>query len=254
MCYGDDALPPAPPVSGALGDHGEVYLLSADGTEFTAYYAYPGVGRARSAVVVMPDVRGLHRFYQDLAERFATVGLFAVAIDYYGRTTELGSPRSESFPFRQHADQLEPEQVSQDVHAATAWLRADRDHDVESVFTVGFCAGGALSWRESAGDHGLAGCVGFYGKPAKAVDRIGSMRAPLLLLAAGRDEGIPVDEVEQFAKQVQESGVDAELHVYPDAPHSFFDRASDDYRNECDDAWRRVIGFIDRHSQVSLRG
>jgi carboxymethylenebutenolidase len=253
MCYGDDAVPPDPPVSGALGDHGELNLLSADGNEFMAYYAYPGVGRARSAVVVMPDVRGLHRFYQDLAERFATVGLLSIAIDYFGRTTEIGSPRGESFPYRQHVDQLEPEQVAQDVHAAVTWLRQDRDHEVESVFTVGFCYGGSLSWRQSAADHGLAGCIGFYGRPSRVVGQIGSLRAPLLLLAAGRDEGIPVDEVEQFAKQVQATGVDAELHVYPDAPHSFFDRASGEYREECDDAWRRVADFIDRHSPEPLR-
>jgi carboxymethylenebutenolidase len=246
MCYGDDALPPAPPVTGAVGDHGELFLLSADGTEFAAYYAYPQT-RTRSAVVVLPDVRGLHRFYRDLAERFAAVGLVAIAIDYYGRTTELGSQRGDSFPFREHADRLEPAQVTQDVHAAVEWLRGDRDHDVEAVFTVGFCAGGGLSWRQSAADHGLAGCIGFYGRPARVADQIGSMRVPLLLLAAGQDD-IPVEEVERFAEQARANGVDAELHVYPDAPHSFFDRTSGNYQEECDDAWRRVLAFIDRHS------
>ncbi|HEY9375603.1 MAG TPA: dienelactone hydrolase family protein [Jiangellaceae bacterium] len=237
-----------------MGDHGELFLLSADGTEFTTYYAYPAVGRAHSAVVVMPDIRGLHRFYQDLADRFAALGLLTVAIDYFGRTTEIGSPRGEGFPFRQHADQMTPEQVTQDVGAAVAWLREDRDHQVESVFTVGFCVGGALSWRQSAADHGLAGCIGFYGRPSRVTDRIGSMRAPLLLLAAGKDEGIPVEEVEQFAEQVRTTGVDAELHVYPEAPHSFFDRNAEQYQQECDDAWRRVIDFIERHSTEPLRG
>jgi carboxymethylenebutenolidase len=246
MCYGDDALPPEPPVTGAVGDHGELFLLSADGTEFSTHYAYPQA-RARSAVVVMPDVRGLHRFYQELAERFAAAGLLAMAIDYYGRTTELGSPRGEGFPFRQQADRLEPEHVALDVRAAVSWLRADRDHDVESVFTVGFCAGGALSWRQSAADHGLAGCVGFYGHPSLAADVVGSMSAPLLLLAAGQDT-TPVEEVEDFAAQVRANGVDAELYVYPNAPHSFFDRSYGEYQQECDDAWRRVLAFIDRHS------
>jgi carboxymethylenebutenolidase len=253
MCYGDDAVPPEPPVAGALGDHGELYLLSADGTEFMTYYAYPGMSRAHSAVVVMPDVRGLHRYYQELADRFATVGLLTVAIDYYGRTTEIGSPRGDSFPWRQHNEQLQPEQVTQDVHAAVTWLRNDRDHQVGSVFTVGFCFGGAQSWRQSAADHELAGCIGFYGRPERVTDQIGSMRAPLLLLAAGRDEGIPVENVEQFAEQVRVTGGEAELHVYPEAPHSFFDRTAEEYQQECDDAWRRVIDFIDRHSAEPLR-
>ena len=247
MCYGDDAVPPYPPVTGVVGDHGELFLLSGDGTEFAAYYAYPQA-RARSAVVVMPDVRGLHRFYQELAERFAAAGLLAIAIDYYGRTTEIGSARGDNFPFRQHADLLEPAQVTQDVRAAVAWLRGDRDHDVSAVFTVGFCAGGGMSWRQSATDYGLSGCIGFYGRPAQVADQIGSLRAPLLLLAAGQD-ATPVEEVEQFAEQVRASGVDAEVHVYPDAPHSFFDRTADDYQQECADAWRRVLGFVDRHSR-----
>jgi carboxymethylenebutenolidase len=211
------------------------------------------MSRAHSAVVVLPDVRGLHRFYQELADRFATIGVLAVAIDYYGRTTEIGSARGESFPWRQHNEQLTPDQVTQDVHAAVAWLRQDLDHQIESVFTVGFCFGGAHSWRQSAADHGLAGCVGFYGRPSRVTDQIGSMRAPLLLLAAGKDEGIPIEEVEQFAEQVRETGIDAELHVYPAAPHSFFDKTADDYQQECEDAWRRVIDFINRHSLQPLR-
>jgi carboxymethylenebutenolidase len=246
MCYGDDAVPPEPPAPGALGDHGELFLLSADGTEFGAYYAYPQARRARSAVVVMPDVRGLHRFYQELADRFAMAGLLAIAIDYYGRTTQLGSPRGESFPFHQHAEQLQPEHVAQDVHAAAVWLRRDPDHNVQSVFTVGFCAGGSLSWLQSAADHGLAGCVGFYGKPDLVADRVESMHTPLLVLAAGKND-TPVEEVERFAERVRDHGVEAELHVYPDAPHSFFDRANGEYPRECDDAWRRVLAFIDRH-------
>jgi carboxymethylenebutenolidase len=253
MCYGDDAVPPEPPVTGPLGDHGELVLLSADGTEFMTYYAYPGMSRARSAVVVLPDVRGLHRFYQELTDRFATVGLLAIAIDYYGRTTQIGSARGESFPWHQHNEQLQPDQVTQDVHAAATWLRQDRDHQVESVFTVGFCFGGAQSWRQSAANHGLAGCVGFYGRPERVTDQVGSMRAPLLILAAGRDEGIPVEGVEQFAEQVRAAGVEAELQVYAEAPHSFFDRTAEDYQQECDDAWRRVIAFIDQHSREPLR-
>ncbi|HEX2360810.1 MAG TPA: dienelactone hydrolase family protein [Jiangellaceae bacterium] len=246
MAYGDVALPPEPPAAGALGDHGELFLLSADGTEFGAYYAYPQSRRARSAVVVMPDERGLHRFYQELANRFATAGLLAIGIDYYGRTTQLGSPRGESFPFHQHADQLRSEQVTQDVHAATLWLRNDPAHNVNAVFSVGFGSGATLSLRQSAADHGLAGCVGFYGRPDLVSSEIGSLRAPMLVLAAGQDS-TPVDEIERFAEQVRDQGVEAELHVYPDAPPSFFDRADAEYPQECDDAWRRVLAFIDRH-------
>lgn len=244
MCFDDHAQPPVPPVTGAVSDHGEVHLQSADGAEYAGYYAYP-VGRARNGVVVMPDVRGLHGFYRELAQRFAQVGLLALAIDYYGRTAGVGF-RDEGFPYREYADQVEPAQVDLDVAAAVSWLRSDFDHDVSAVFTVGFCAGGSLSWAQSGAGHGLAGCVGFYGRPSLVMYRLPDLEAPLLLLAAGQDD-TPVEEVEQFAEQVRASGVEAELYVYPDAPHSFFDRTFDEHKAACDDAWRRVIAFIDKY-------
>jgi len=57
-----------------------------------------------------------------------------------------------------------------------------------------------------------------------------------------------VDEVEQFAERVRAQGVEAEMHVYPDAPHSFFDRTSGEYQQECDDAWRRILAFVESHA------
>jgi carboxymethylenebutenolidase len=229
----------------AVSDHGEVHLQSADGTEFAAYYAYP-VARARTGIVVMPDVRGLHGFYQELAQRFAQVGMLAVAIDYFGRTAPV-ELRDDTFPYRDHAEKVEPAQVDLDVAAAVGWLRADLDHDVTSVFTVGFSAGGSLSWAQSGAGHGVAGCVGFYGKPSLVTYRLPALQAPLLLLAAGRDDDTRVEEVEEFAEQVRSAGVEAELHVYPDAPHSFFDRMAGEYEAACADAWMRMLSFIDRH-------
>ena len=55
----------------------------------------------------------------------------------------------------------------------------------------------------------------------------------------------PAAEVEAFAGDVRATGIEADLHVYPDAPHSFFDRRFDDYKDERADAWRRILDFID---------
>jgi carboxymethylenebutenolidase len=73
------------------------------------------------------------------------------------------------------------------------------------------------------------------------------MQAPLLLLAAGQDF-TPVEEVSAFADRVRAAGVEAEMHVYPDAPHSFFDRTFAEHREACADSWRRILDFVSRHS------
>src|SRR4051794_32250802 len=87
MCHDDDSRAPAPPVRGEVGAHGDLTLTSDDGTAFAAYEATPAGFRTGGAgMVVLPDVRGLHPYYKDLAQRFAEAGIPAVAIDYFGRT------------------------------------------------------------------------------------------------------------------------------------------------------------------------
>lgn len=196
-------------------------------------------------MVVLPDVRGLHHFYKELAQRFAEAGMHCVAIDYFGRTAGIGE-RDEDFPFREHVEKLQPQTVRDDVRAAVEWLRSPEHGGVGSVFTVGFCMGGGLSWAQSAAGFDLSGCIGFYGIPSRVVDQVPEMTSPLLLLAAGKDF-TPVEEVEKFAEQVRANGVEAELHVYPDAPHSFFDRTFGEHREACEDSWRRILDFVERH-------
>jgi carboxymethylenebutenolidase len=243
MCYGDDARPPAAPVQGPVGDHGPLVLTSADGSQFGAYHARPD-GPTDRAIVILPDVRGLHAFYEELAVRFAEAGLHAVAIDYFGRSAGVAT-RGEDFPFREHIERTRPGMIAEDVGAAVAWLR--QQAGTRSVFTVGFCFGGSNSWAQSAAGHDLAGCIGFYGQPARVSDLVPLMRSPLQVLAAGADF-TPVEAVEAFVAQARAEGVSVELEVFPGAPHSFFDRSFAEHRDACDKAWRDMLSFMDDHA------
>lgn len=242
MCYGDDARPPLPPVSGGSGGPGsDLTLEAADGTRFMAYSAQAaqpgGVG-----VVILPDIRGLHAFYKELADQFASAGMHAVAYDYFGRTAETDN-RDEGFAFRPHVEQTTPEGVDADAAAAIAYLRSAEGGAAEQVFSVGFCFGGAASWRQAATQPGLAGAIGFYGVPSRVQSYVSSMAAPLLVLAAGEDH-TPVVEFERFDKELAEAGVPHTMVVYDGAPHSFFDRTFREHAAACEDAWRQILGFI----------
>src|SRR3977135_217386 len=137
MCYSDDAPPPLPPVRGAPADQGDLHLTAADGNRLMAYFARAAQPTG-AGMVILPDVRGLHGFYKELAQRFAEAGIDAVAIDYFGRTAGDG-PRDEAFEFMPHVQQTTPEGVAADVRAAAELLRSGQMGDVQAVFTVGFC-------------------------------------------------------------------------------------------------------------------
>jgi carboxymethylenebutenolidase len=250
MCHPDSAQAPGAPIRGAVAEHGELTLRSDDGNEFAAYAArsaeMPERGLAKRGVVILPDVRGLFQFYKDLAVRFAEVGIDAVAFDYYGRR-DAGADRSESFAWQEHSWSTTADMVARDVRACLDHLRSPKGGGAQATYTVGFCWGGAASWRQSAEDQGVNGAIGFYGyQPMSRVAQwIPKMKAPLLMLLAGAD---PPAEYERFAQEARRGGVEVESYTYPGAPHSFFDRSSAENAEYCDDAWRRMLDFTARHA------
>ena len=246
MCYSDSARVPLPPVSGAAADQGDLVLTSSDATKFSAYFARAGKPTG-AGMVVMPDVRGLHHFYKELAQRFAESGIDAVAIDYFGRTAGMGN-RDEGFDYAPHVEQTTQENIANDVSAAIAYLESKEGGAVTSVFTVGFCFGGSSSWNQSALQPRLNGAIGFYGRPSRSEPFISKMKAPLRLLLAGADAATPEEAFHVFDKELTAANAAHEMHIYEGAPHSFFDRTYDQWKDACDDAWRRMLVFVKEHS------
>jgi carboxymethylenebutenolidase len=58
---------------------------------------------------------------------------------------------------------------------------------------------------------------------------------------------ITAEDNAAFAEALSAAGVEHELVTYDGASHSFFDRKQEDFADASDDAWRRVLDFIDRH-------
>lgn len=253
MCFDFDSRPPElpadliQPVAGGAAAE-QLTLESADGAAFSAALA-PAAEGGESGVVIIPDVRGLYPFYIELAERFAQAGHHAIAFDYYGRTAGLG-PRDDEFDYGPHRKEVKLDQAHEDLAAASAALRERTG--AEGVVTVGFCFGGSVSFVAGANPElDLAGVVGLYGvlDPSRfdgrgVLTQASEIIRPVLGLFGGADEAIPQEQVEEFESALSEAGVEHEIHVYPGAPHSFFDKKQDEFAEESEDAWRRILGFL----------
>lgn len=247
MCYSNEARAPLPPIMGGSTDEGDLVLTAADGARFRAYAARAATPSG-AGVVVIPDPRGVHPFYKDLVRRFAQAGLDALVVDYLDRTAGM-SERPENFDLRAAIGQTTPGAIAADVAAGIRYLRSPAGGAVESVFTVGFCFGGAQSWRQSAVQPGLAGAIGFYGVPSRVREVIPQMRAPLLLLLAGSDQATTPEDFARFDTELTEAGVPHQTVVYQGAPHSFFDRTFEQHQAASDDAWRQLLAFIKEHTR-----
>jgi carboxymethylenebutenolidase len=243
MCFELGSSPPIPVIRGAAVSHEELTLEAADGNRLAAFAATPEE-QASVGVVILPDVRGLYRFYEELALRFAERGIGALAFDYFGRTAGA-EKRGDDFEYRPHVDQTTTETVQADVAACIAHLR---NNGAETVFTVGFCFGGKQSWIAAADQDGLAGAVGFYGRPAEPAERAADMKAPILALQGGADQAITAEDNSAFEEALRAAGVEHELVTYEGAPHSFFDRKQEEFADASEDAWAKTLAFIAAHS------
>jgi carboxymethylenebutenolidase len=253
VCFEFDARPPdlpadlalAPVAGGAAAETLE--LTAADGNRFSAALAV-STDPGDVAVVVLPDVRGLYRFYVELAERFAQAGHSAIAIDYFGRSGGLG-PRGEEFGYMEHVAQTSVEGVQADAAAAIDAL--EERAGAERIATVGFCFGGTHSFLAAQNaDLALDRAVGFYGslteRPIRPspIPTAKDTTCPVLGLFGGADENIPQDQIDEYARGLAEADVAHELITYPGAPHSFFDRKYEEFAEASEDAWRRTLAFL----------
>jgi len=257
MCVDNDSRPPIRPIAGGSAGSRDLRLSSSDGTRFMAHAARAGKPTG-AGMVVIPDVRGLHPYYKELADRFAEVGIDAVAIDFFARTAP-SDDRGESFDFMSHVPQTKPDALQADIASAVAYLKSKDGGEARSIFSVGFCFGGALSYLQAASGLGYSGVIAFYGWPLglsrwpdrpKPIDAVSRYQCGVLSLFGGADQGIPQNTVDEFNAACRKAGVKHEPTVYPGAPHSFFDRKQTEFAEASADAWKRVQTFVRQNTRA----
>lgn len=191
-----------------MGDY--TTLMARDGHEFQAYLAAPP-GRPRGAVVVLQEIFGVNRHIRAITDGFAAEGYTAIApalFDRIRRGIELDYSAPEVDEGRGYMQQLQPEQTMKDVAAAVAVVRHSG-----RVATVGYCWGGALSYR-AACELPVACAVVYYGNPR---DTSKTPRCPVMYHFGSADKSIPLEQVERL-KAAHPQGI---FYIYDGAGHGF---------------------------------
>lgn len=249
MCHEYGSHPPIAPITGGATDGDDIVLTAEDGNKFSAYFAEP-VQPKGLQVIIFPDVRGLHPFYKELALRLAENGSRALAIDYFGRTAGT-SPRDDKFDYAPHVAEMKMPAFLKDVQAAIDYLQKQTPRTL-AIVVVGFCRGGTLALFTGTEKLDLSGIIAFYsgfsrpipGSRGSVLDQAEQIRYPVLGLYGGADPSISQTDIQKLDEQLDKAGVRHEIVVYPEAPHSFFDRRYTEFADASADAWQRVQDFI----------
>jgi carboxymethylenebutenolidase len=140
--------------------------------------------------------------------------------------------------------------------------RKTRETPNDSAFT-GFCWGGRITWLYAAHSPKVKAGVAWYGRligdstplqPKNPIDIVPALKAPVLGLYGGQDQGIPLDTVEKMREALKKAGKTSDIIVYPDAPPGCFADVRDSYRKEAaQDGWKRLLAWFKNTERDKLR-
>ena len=231
---------------------------TVNGFEVPAYAAAPSGKTGLPVVLVIQEIFGVHEYIADVCRRFAKAGYLAIAPELYARQ---GDPRNYTeIPKLQSelVSKVPDAQVMADLDGALQYAAA-HGGDISKAGITGFCWGGRVVWLYAATGKVKAG-VAWYGRlvgqasentPRHPVDVATQLKAPVLGLYGGKDQGIPLDTVDKM-KSALASGSDAakasQFVVYPEAGHAFHADYRPSYLKEAaDDGWRRALAWFKTH-------
>jgi carboxymethylenebutenolidase len=235
---------------------GEVKIPTAD-VELPAYRAMPATGGSFPVVLVVQEIFGVHEHLKDVCRRFAREGYLAVAPELYARQGDPTKFTDWKQLFAEIVNKVPDAQVMSDLDAAVAWAGKSGSGDVKRVGVTGFCWGGRITWLYCAHSPQVKAGVAWYGRlvgetsplqPKYPIDVVADLKAPVLGLYGGQDQGIPLADVEKMRAALAAAKNPSEIVVFPDAPHGFNADYRPSYRpDDAREGWRQALAWFRRH-------
>ncbi len=231
---------------------GEVKIPTADG-EIPGYRAMPAAAGPHAVVLVVQEIFGVHEHIKDVCRRFAKQGYCAVAPELYARQGDVSKYTDYRDIVSNVVSKVPDAQVMSDLDAATHWA-AGNGGDAKRVGVTGFCWGGRIVWLYSAHSAALKAGVAWYGRllgstnelqPTYPIDVAAKLEAPVLGLYGGKDDDIPMPDVERMQAALAAAKSPSKIVVFADAPHGFHADYRPSYRPEAaKDAWQQCLGWF----------
>ena len=224
--------------------------IPVQGRTIPAYRARPAAGKNLPVVLVVQEIFGVHAYIQDVCRRLAREGYLAIAPSLFERQGDV-TKLPDIAAILPVVAKVPDAQVMSDLDATVAWAASSGGGSISKLGISGFCWGGRITWLYAAHNPKLKPGVAWYGRlvgtstpeqPLYPLDLAAQIKAPVLGLYGGKDDGIPLETVERMQAALKAAGSRSEIIVFPDAPHGFHADFRPTYRPEAAaDGWRRLL-------------
>jgi carboxymethylenebutenolidase len=226
----------------------EIVYATLDGTAVKGYLTRPVLAAPSTkplpALLVIQEWWGLNDNIRAMARRFAGEGYLVLAVDLY--EGKVATTPEAAMAAMQSAME-KPARLMENLRQARAFLAAQGG--ATKIGVVGWCFGGGWALETALGiPDGIQAAVMYYGRTQADPKALAPLKAPLLGLFGGKDQGIPVDGVRQMEHELVKLGKNATIVVYPEADHAFANPTGAHYlAGPAEDAWGKTLAFFAQH-------
>jgi carboxymethylenebutenolidase len=240
-------VPPSTPPQVSPGDPDLVAGVAefpGVGARLDGYLARPARSGTFPVVLVCHENRGLTRHIEDVARRLAKAGYVALAVDLLSR--EGGTDKHDFDAIPGILGKAPPARHVQDFRSGLAYARSQAAARGDRAGMVGFCFGGAVTWRVAATVPELRAAVPFYGVPVPETD-VPAIGAAVLAIYAGRDDRIN-QNIPAIETAMAKNGKTFRKIVYPGVDHAFHNDAGARYNAEAAKAaWGETLAWFGKY-------
>jgi len=207
------------------------------------YEARPGGAGSYPGVIVVQEWWGLTAHIRSICDRLAHEGFVAVAPDLYQGKTTADPDLAAAWMAA-----LDKEEAIRILQGAIKFLQEKEPLYAEHIGVIGFCMGGSLALLLACRTTALKAAIPFYGDAPDPIEQINNIKCPVLFFAGGKDRWINSEKVEKLKKAFQQYGIHAEVRIYADADHAFFNDTRPEVYHPAaaQDAWMRALGLLSR--------
>jgi carboxymethylenebutenolidase len=217
----------------------------------------PASGGPFPVALVVQEIFGVHEHIKDICRRFAKLGFLGVAPELYARQGDVSKIANINEIISKVVSKVPDAQVMSDLDATVTWAQKSGKGNIDKLGVTGFCWGGRIVWLYAAHNPRLKAGVAWYGRlvgqanelqPKYPIEVAAALKAPVLGLYGGADQGIPNETVDQMRQALKAAGGRSEIVLYPEAPHGFHADYRPSYRKEAaEDGWKRLQDWFKKH-------
>ena len=215
-----------------------------------AFVAFPEVSINTLAVIVIHENAGLTDWVRSFSDQLAERGFLVIAPDLlssFDETNKKTRDFATGDAARTAIYKLDPGQITKDLDAVQAYITKEPSSNGKTA-VMGFCWGGAETFRFVTNNSQVLSGLVFYGSPPKTYEEIEKINVPVYGFYGGNDQRInaSIPETEEWMKK---AGKTYDYVIYPGAGHGYMRQgdspaATTENLDAKNKSWERIVEIL----------